>query len=397
MTIFDMKELKFLRSRCIIAVIGSSCFLSACASNPSSQIKNQASTPFVFRSLDLKQRRPNGVRDWELTSPEARYNTAARTVRARIPKGILYFEDKPSFMISAEHATVLNDGELVVLEGSVRLKRLGAEPLLIQGDRLIWRPSLSTMVINQRPTALNRNSKIISSSLTFQQESGQLLFKGPTTLLQWQNNYSSTIDPQTVITAGNSRWNLNSGIIAALGPIIANQMNGRRLTAASVQGNTKKNFIDLKSPVQFKLEEDDAVVDAGETRWYFERDQLSSKAPVSASLPKSDIRGVGFVIDIPSHTFTISNSCQVEQPDKNLRAQSCTWNWRDDLLTAAGNTNPKESNAGQIKRAEQMEAGFNSNGSIQFSPSRNRVKTQIKFEDKNNKDVNQKNSSQVKF
>ena len=397
MKIFDMKNPKFLRSRCIIAVIGSSCFLSACASNPSSQIKNQASTPFVFRSLDLKQRRPNGIRDWELTSPEARYNTAARTVRARIPKGILYFEDKPSFMISAEHATVLNDGELVVLEGSVRLKRLGAEPLLIQGDRLIWRPALSTMVINQRPTALNRNSKIISSSLTFQQESGQLLFKGPTTLLQWQNNYSSTIDPQTVITAGNSRWNLNSGIIAALGPIIANQMDGRRLTAASVQGNTKKNFIDLKAPVQFKLEEDDAVVDAGETRWYFERDQLSSKAPVSASLLKSDVRGVGFVIDIPSHTFTISNSCQVKQPDKNLRAQSCTWNWRDDLLTAAGNANPKESNAGQIKRAEQMEAGFNSNGSIQFSPSRNRVKTQIKFEDKNNKDVNQKNSSQVKF
>ena len=397
MKIFDMKELKFLRAKYITAVIGSSYFLSACALNPSIQIKNQASTPFVFRSLDLKQRRPNGIRDWELTSPEARYNTAARTVRARIPKGILYFEDKPSFMISAEHATVLNDGELVVLEGSVRLKRLGAEPLLIQGDRLIWRPALSTMVINQRPTALNRNSKIISSSLTFQQESGQLLFKGPTTLLQWQNNYSSTIDPQTVITAGNSRWNLNSGIIAALGPIIANQMNGRRLTAASVQGNTKKNFIDLKAPVQFKLEEDDAVVDAGETRWYFERDQLSSKAPVSASLPKSDVRGVGFVIDIPSHTFTISNSCQVEQPDKNLRAQSCTWNWRDDLLTAAGNTNPKESNAGQIKRAEQMEAGFNSNGSIQFSPSRNRVKTQIKFEDKNNKDVNQKNSSQVKF
>ena len=231
-----MKELKFLRSRCIIAVIGSSCFLSACASNPSSQIKNQASTPFVFRSLDLKQRRPNGIRDWELTSPEARYNTAARTVRARIPKGILYFEDKPSFMISAEHATVLNDGELVVLEGSVRLKRLGAEPLLIQGDRLIWRPALSTMVINQRPTALNRNSKIISSSLTFQQESGQLLFKGPTTLLQWQNNYSSTIDPQTVITAGNARWNFKSGIIAAVGPVTANQTNGRQLTAASIQG-----------------------------------------------------------------------------------------------------------------------------------------------------------------
>ena len=397
MKIFDMKKLKFLRSGCIIAAIGSSCFLSACASNTSTQIKNQASTPFVFRSLDLKQRRPDGVRDWELTSPEARYNTAARTVRARIPKGILYFEDKPSFMISAEHATVLNDGELVVLEGAVRLKRLGAEPLLIQGDRLIWRPALSTMEINQRPSALNRNSRIISRSLIFQQESGQLLFNGFTKLSQWQNTYNSTINPQTVITAGNSRWNLNSGIIAAVGPVVVSQMDGRQLKAASIQGNTKQNFIDLKAPVQLKLEEDDAVVDAGETRWYFERDQLSSKAPVSASLPKSDVRGVGFIIDIPSNTFTISNSCQVEQPDKNMRAQSCTWNWRDDLLTAAGNVNLNESNAEPINRAEQMEVGVNRDGSIRYAPTRNRVKTQIKLETKNNKDSSQKNSSPVKF
>ena len=392
-----MKKPKSLRSSCIIAAIGSSCFLSACASNPSTQIKNQASTPFVFRSLDLKQRRPDGVRDWDLTSPEARYNTAARTVRARIPKGILYFEDRPSFKISAEHATLLNDGELVVLEGSVRLKRLGAEPLLIQGDRLIWRPALSTMEINQRPSALNRNSKIISGSLIFQQESGQLLFNGYTKILQWQNTYSSIINPQTVITAGNSRWNLNSGIIAAIGPVVVNQMDGRRLTAASIQGNTKKNFIDLKAPVQFKLEEDDAVVDAGETRWYFERDQLSSKAPVSASLPKSDISGVGFFIDIPTNTLTISNSCQVEQTDRSLRAQSCSWNWRNDLLTAAGNVNLNKSNSEQIIRTDQIETGFNRDGSIRLLPTRDQVKTQIKFEAKNNKDVNQKNSSQVKF
>ena len=391
-----MKQLKFSRSRWIAVGISCSCLISSCASKSPNQNKNQASTPFIFRSLDLKQRRPDGARDWELTSPEARYNTAARTVRAKIPKGILYFEDKPSFMISAEHATVLNDGELVVLEGTVRLKRLGVEPLLIQGDRLIWRPSLSTMVINQRPSALNKNSKIVSSSLIFQQESGQLLFNGPTKLSRWGNNYSSTLDPQTVITAGNARWNLKSGIIAAVGPVTANQTNGRQLTAASIQGNTMKNFLDLKAPVQFQLE-DDAVVDAGETRWNFERDQLSSKAPVSASLPKGDVRGIGFIIDLPKNTLTISNSCHVEQPDKNLRAKSCSWNWSSDLLTAAGNVNLKESNSGQVQRAELMEGAFNPDGSIRFSPSENRVKTQIKLESGQMNRSKQKSPSQVQF
>ena len=102
MKIFDMKPTKYSKLRWIATIIFSGCLLSSCASKPPTQNQNQSSTPFIFRSLDLKQRRPDGVRDWELKSPEARYNTAARKVRARIPKGILYFEDKPSFMISAK-------------------------------------------------------------------------------------------------------------------------------------------------------------------------------------------------------------------------------------------------------------------------------------------------------
>jgi LPS export ABC transporter protein LptC len=397
MKIFDMKRTKYSKLRWIAIIISSGCLLASCASKPASQNQNQSSTPFIFKSLDLKQRRPDGVRDWELTSPEARYNTAARTVRAKSPKGILYFEDKPSFMISAEHATVLNDGELVVLEGTIRLKRLGAEPLLIQGDRLIWRPALSTMVINQRPVALNRNSRIISNSLIFQQQSGQLLFSGPTKLSRWEKNYSSTLNPQTVITAGNSRWNLNTGIIAAVGPILAYQDNGRELTAASIQGNTKNNFLDLKAPVQFKLEQDDAIVNAGETRWNFERDELSSKAPVSASLPKGDVSGVGFIIDIRNNLLTISNSCEVAQLDKNLRAKSCTWDWGKDLLTAAGNVNLKESKTGQVQRAEQIDGALNQDGSIRFSPARDRVKTQIKLNTGKSNGANQDDPSQVTF
>ena len=397
MKIFDMKRTKYSKLRWIAIIISSGCLLASCASKPATQNQNQSSTPFIFKSLDLKQRRPDGVRDWELTSPEARYNTAARTVRAKIPKGILYFEDKPSFMISAEHATVLNDGELVVLEGTIRLKRLGAEPLLIQGDRLIWRPALSTMVINQRPVALNRNSRIISNSLIFQQQSGQLLFSGPTKLSRWEKNYSSTLNPQTVITAGNSRWNLNTGIIAAVGPILAYQDNGRELTAASIQGNTKNNFLDLKAPVQFKLEQDDAIVNAGETRWNFERDELSSKAPVSASLPKGDVSGVGFIIDIRNNLLTISNSCEVAQLDKNLRAKSCTWDWGKDLLTAAGNVNLKESKTGQVQRAEQIDGALNQDGSIRFSPARDQVKTQIKLNTGKSNGANQDDPSQVTF
>ena len=395
--IFDMKTFDRFKIHHLLVLMGAGLVMTSCQSNSPNQSKNQVTTPFVFRRLDLKQRRSDGTRDWDLSSPEARYNTSARTVRARLPKGILYDNDKPRFVISADHATVVNDGELVVLEGSIRLKSLGQDPLLIQGDRLIWRPGVSRMVINQRPAALHRNSKIVSNSLTFQQESGQLLFEGPTTLFRWDKDYNAAVTPQTVITSGDGQWNLNSGLLSAVGPIIANQSNGRQLKAASINGNSKQSFLDLNAPVQLKLEADKGVVDSGETRWDFAQNKLFSKAPVSASLSKGNVRGVGFRIDIPNNTLTILNSCHVAQPDKTLRAQRCTWNWKDDLLVAAGNVDLKESGNEQRTRAEQMEGEINPDGSIRFSPSRSRVKTQINLDAGQNKSSKRNDPSQVQF
>ena len=136
-----------------------------------------APTPsFVFRSLDLSQRADNGDRDWDLTSPEARYDFSSRTIRARRPEGLLYQNDQPRHRITADLATVLRDGELVVLEGSVQLRQLNQRGLTIEGDNLIWTPSQSRMVITQRPKANDGQTQIRSRELTFQQDTEVLRF-----------------------------------------------------------------------------------------------------------------------------------------------------------------------------------------------------------------------------
>jgi hypothetical protein len=109
------------------------------------------------------------------------------------------------------------------------------------------------------------------------------------------------------------------------------------------------------------------------------------------------VNGVGFFIDIPNNTLLITNSCKVAQPDKNLSAIRCSWNWKNDLLTAAGSVNLKESGSDQVKLANQMQGELNPDGSISFSSSQNRVKTQIKLESGKNKYINQKRPSQVQF
>ena len=119
-------------------VLGAALLLAGCDANP--QAGEAEAPPFVFRSLELRQKRPDGQRDWDLISPEARYEFNRRLVRASRPEGILYRNDQPSFRISAERATVVNDGELVLLEGQVQLQQLQGQKVLIKGDRLRWTP-----------------------------------------------------------------------------------------------------------------------------------------------------------------------------------------------------------------------------------------------------------------
>ena len=106
-------------------------------------------SPFVFRRLDLNQRRDDGSRDWDLTSPEARYNLETRTVQAQRPTGLLYRLDEPYLCISAEKATILNDGERIVLEGDVQLQQLTDQGFLLRGDP---RPELAARFrVQERP------------------------------------------------------------------------------------------------------------------------------------------------------------------------------------------------------------------------------------------------------
>jgi len=141
--------LRRLRHSALVAAL----LLVGCESDQ--QASAPEAPPFVFRSLELRQKRADGQRDWDLTSPEARYEFNRRLVRASRPEGVLYRNDQPSFRISADRATVVNDGELVLLEGQVQLQQLQGQKVLIKGDRLRWTPATALLVMEQRPEAID--------------------------------------------------------------------------------------------------------------------------------------------------------------------------------------------------------------------------------------------------
>ena len=361
-------------SRCgLTAALVASALLAACTPRRPMTV---APTPsFVFRSLDLSQRADDGNRDWDLTSPEARYDLSSRTIRARRPEGVLYKNDQPRYRITADLATVLRDGELVVLEGSVRLRQLNQRGLMIEGDNLIWTPSQSRMVINQRPKANDGQTEIRSRELTFQQDTEVLLFSGPTQL----NRVDQTSAASTVVRGGSGSWNLKTGLMQAPGPVEAARSDGRTLSASGLDGNTREGYLDLQQPVTLELESDRGRITAGRTRWLFSEKQLQSDQPVLADLKNSKVKGSGFKLDERTGTVIISSDCRVEQELETLTARRCAWNWRSERVVADGDVVLQRTKPEQITRASRMEAKISDDGEIRFGQPGARVESTIKL------------------
>ena len=201
------------------------------------------------------------------------------------------------------------------------------------------------------------------------------MFSGPTQL----NRPEDDGPDSTVVKGGSGTWNLKSGLLQAPGPVDAVRPDGRTLTAAGLDGNTREGYLDLQKPVTLLLENDRGTINAGRTRWLFSAQQLQSDQPVEAELQNAKVQGQGFKLDEPSGTVIIPSACRLEQKSETLTARRCSWNWRSELVVADGDVVLRRSDPAQTTRASRMEATMTDDGEIRFGQPGQRVESTIKL------------------
>ncbi|MGB1623053.1 MAG: LPS export ABC transporter periplasmic protein LptC, partial [Synechococcus sp.] len=320
---------------------------------------------------------------WDLQSPEARYSLDSRSVRAINPRGVLYRQDLPSFQIQADLATVLNDGELVILEGAVALQQLNQRQIKITGDRLVWSPSRSEMVIDQNPRALDATSDLSADHLTFDTQRDTVTLRGTTLWKRWTGQRSDQEPPTSRLTSGDGAWNLVTGALQFDGPIKLVRQQGETLTASRLQGNTLQQQIDLLAPVAVTLPKDQGQITTGLTRWDFGRQLLSTESDIQATMRNGTARGRGLRVDQLAERLTIPAGCELVQPDQRLTAQRCSWSWSNDTVVAEGNVVLRRLALDQVTRAPRLEGVLNDVGVIRFGAPGQRVRSTLKLKSVN--------------
>ena len=365
--------------------------LGACRGSSPAR-KAEVVPPFVFRSLDLKQQTPKGEPAWQMTSPEARYDLRRRIAQAISPKGVIYAAGKPRYRLQADSGTVINDGEAILLEGHLRVERLGPQPFLLLADRARWLPQKQLMLIDRRPAAYDRQGRLRAQRARFLFNDDRLELTGQPQLDRWSRSFDPfgalpKEAPAIVLQASQVNWNPGNGNLLATGPLLGQRSPADRaagaapqqLSAEGLEGNTQTQLFTLKGNVNYSdTSKGDSFV-GRDLQFNPASSEASSSSSFQASYGTLQASGAALRVDGKGHWLRIEGDCQVSNPDGRLGAQRCAWNWRSGAVEAEGAVRLERHSNGQLTLGGSISGQLGKQGKILIRAPGGRVVSQFRL------------------
>lgn len=362
-----------------------------CARPPTTSQENSP-PPFAFRSLDLQQRTKEGLPAWTLKSPEARYDIRSSVARALRPEGVIFDKGKPLYRLAASTGTVINDGAVILLEGAIRLQRLGGNPLVITADRALWIPRDALMRFELTPQVRNPQNRLSSQTATLYLDQDLLRLRGEPRLERWPKPFALTGKsnpgiPEISGTVKSLDWRPGKGDLRGEGPVtISRQLRQRGaqappqvLRAARLEGNTLQQRYTLSGPVR--------IDDPAERSWFrgggltidAKNQWLTSATPFEAQRGALRLGGDALRLDGRLTTASIESNCQLQQHGDGLNARRCQWNWTSQAVEAEGDVEFRRAGNAQLTRAQRLQGQLGALGGVQLSTPGGRVVTQVRL------------------
>lgn len=337
----------------------------------------EAAQPFVFRDLNLQQRDRQGRLLWEIRSPETRYDISRRLAQSRHLRGVIYRQGKPLYRLTASNAVVINDGEVVQLEGPTRVQRLDPQrPALLTAERVRWYPSQQRMEVDRAPRAVQGDLELSAGLARF------LLDQDRLELRQQPQLRRGGAEPVR-LDLGQVDWWPATGALVARGPVQGWRTlpDGarQRLTAPALRGNTRTQLIDLQAPVQLEDPSRQALLMAQATRLDLQQRSASSEQAFRGRYGRSSLAGGGFRLDGANSTVLVRDGCHLRQPGEQLTARQCFWDWRGGQAAASGGVVLRRQAQQLETRAERLEGRIARDGVAIFTTPGGQVRTQLRF------------------
>lgn len=366
-----------IRGRALLASLP--LLLLAACGGPDGPAADGGVAPFVLRSLDLRHQDPLGRPSWALSSPEARYSLVSRVAQADNPRGVIYRDGQPAYRLTARSGTVLNDGQLVLLEGEIRIERLGRQPWLLRALRARWLPQRSVLELDRQPQALDGHNRLSARRARFLSDRELLELQGAPRIDHWSQRSDPMAAgarglPDVVLTAGQASWHPQSGQLQARGPVRAlRRVSGRAasapeqtVTASAISGNTIQQRYTLQAPVQLRDPAERLTLLARDVQLDL-RNQVASTAAAGPGADRVAQEGA-----LPPQLLP-GEGCLLVRGGDSLRAARCRWAWATDSIRAEGGVLLRRQQPQQLSRGDVLEGTLTRSGTVRLSTPDGRV------------------------
>ena len=368
--------------------------LGGCLTRPD---RDEGAPPFVFRALNLREQDKQGRPAWQVTSPEARYDINRRLATAVNPQGMIFSDGQPLYRLAAQRATVLNDGEVIQLEGAVSIHRLGNRPVVLEAERLRWFPARSLIELEHQPRIREGLSLVRAGQASFHLNTETVDLRNQPVFERWTGPDQPPVAASAPggravpapaalqLQASQAQWSLRSGDWQATGPIqgqrrVPGQARPQTLSAASMRGNSKQQNLELLAPVVLLDPDRRTTINAQLTTIDLSAQQIASDRPVQARIGALVIDGAAVSVNLPRNEALIPSGCQIQQPGLELQAHQCRWNWITSQVWAQGGVVLKRSSNGQITRSEALSGRLGPQGQVEFFSPGGRVHSQVRVQ-----------------
>lgn len=338
-------------------------------------------TPFVFQALNLRQQDAQGRLLWRVKSPEARYDLSRHLAQARQLRGEIHTNGQLIYLLQATHGTVINDGQVIQLEGDVRIQRLGGDPVTIRAARMRWYPSQQRIELDRRAEATNLQLLLQADRATLLLAQDRLQLRGRP---QLQRRAQGTHGASTwSLRVKDLDWSPGSGQLDARGPVIVTDPTSKvapsTLQASALTGNSIQRRLLLQAPVRLAVPERQAWLQGEQMTMDLTRNSLSSALPFQAAVGGLRISGQGFAVAFDQQLVTLPSGCRLLQRDATLEAGSCRWNWQSERIQADGGVVLKRKVPQQITQADRLSGRLGANGLVVLSAPGSKVRSSLRL------------------
>lgn len=292
----------------------------------------------TFDDITLEQSEDDGTPLWTLEAKRATYRTEDQIAVVEEPVGLIFQDGKAVYGIEGKTGEVYNDGERIILKGTVVVKQL-VDNAIVSGEEMEWLPKDDRLTLRTNLRGTYKDFSLKADEVQFQGQSNQMTLSGAIEAVLQNSRIRLKTDALT--------WFIQEERVAGDRPVVLEHFAPEdpatvidRATGLGLKVDLASQRSTLQPEAKLSLQKPAFEISSATIIWDAKANRVESPQPITI-LSRSDrttVTAQQGVMELESQLTTLTGQVRGYSPaqEARLEADRLVWNVPQDQVEATG-------------------------------------------------------------